>query len=334
MQSPHSLTGRYLSGKNRFPSPPPGALSTKASQVRMPRFHNLKKINVEFPVGCDFTCLTGVSGSGKSTLHEHLLRPAVQEALSRPLDTSRPSQRHNVTGIAQFDKILVLDQNPIGHTNRADVETYVDVLTPPPLFLRHPPSPKPRDYNPANSASTIAAGCAQPAGASATARSNCNSYPPSKSPAKVPRLSTQPVKPRSALQRQTLRAILESHRRRRRAVFANHLPNRSGSSTLCSQSASAICIWAKRSPPSPAEKRSGFDSAENLQNDRPGKTLYLMDEPTIGLHSEDIIKLLTIFHTLVDKGNTLIIIEHNLDIIANADYIIDLGPEAAPKAGK
>jgi len=326
--NPNSLTGAYLSGRKQLHIPEKRRSPKGYITIEKGTLHNLKEINLKVPTGC-FVAITGVSGSGKSTLMQDLLRPAIEEGIR-----ARKDRVGTVSGIAAFDRILVLDQSPIGKTNRADVSSYADLLTSLRYFFAALPQAEalgllPRQFS-HNNLKGMCKSCfghgfkqipLQFLPSVKVACDACRGY----------RLNPQSLEVRykgkhlGELLRMTVQEarewlipipkvvrILDTLI----AVGLGYLQLDQEIATLSGGEAGRLRLSRELS------KRAGE------------KTLYLFDEPTIGLHPEDVGKLLKIFHALVDRGSSLIVIEHNLDLIAQADQIIDLGPDAGDKGGE
>ncbi len=333
-KDPNSLTGAYLSGKRSVPIPEKRRTSKKTIHIENARLHNLKNISVDIPIGI-MTCLTGVSGSGKSTLMNDLLRPAAHQSLAtRKRPDTIEYAGSTISGLAHFDKLLVIDQNPIGTTNRADVNTYTDLATPLRHFFSELPESKMRGLKPKYfSYNHIKGMCTKCWGLGkrkiemqflAPIRvlcESCQGY-------RLKPISLQ-VKYKGKHLGHMLQYTVEE--------ALTELPPIPKAlnilETLKSVGLGYLQLGQEIATLSGGEAQR-LRLARELAKRQTGKTLYLFDEPTIGLHADDIARLLPIFHALVNKGNTLLIIEHNLDIIRSADHLIDLGPEAGIRGGE
>ena len=334
MQNPDSLTGAYLSGRKRVPIPTSRRSSKTYLQIENASLHNLKQISIKIPTGI-LTCITGVSGSGKSTLMNDLLRPSIEQALSgrKPLDVVQTNGTE-VSGIAQFTKLLVLDQNPIGHTNRADVSTYVDLLTPLRYFFADLPEAKMRGLQPKHFSFNHKKGMCTSCWGLGTRHISLQFLPPVKVMCDACHgYRLNPLSLQVATKGKHLGHILQMTVEEARP-FLPPIPKVIRIlDTLLSVGLGYLQLGQEIASLSGGEAQRLRLSRE-LSKRSIGKTLYLLDEPTVGLHSDDIVKLLAIFHSLIDKGNTVLIIEHNLDIIANADHVIDMGPGSGSKGGQ
>ncbi|MBS0605588.1 MAG: excinuclease ABC subunit UvrA [Verrucomicrobia bacterium] len=332
--NPNSLTGAYLSGRCRVPIPEKRRASSTQLKIENATLHNLKKISIDIPTGI-LACITGVSGSGKSTLMNDLLRPAAEKALSgrKPIDAVKTNGT-SVSGLAQFDKLLVLDQNPIGHTNRADVSTYVDLLTPLRYFFADLPEAKARGLQPRHFSFNHKKGMCTSCWGLGTRHISLQFLPPVKVTCDACHgYRLNPLSLKVMTKGKHLGNILQMTVEEARP-FLPPIPKVIRIlDTLISVGLGYLQLGQEIATLSGGEAQRLRLSRE-LAKRSTGKTLYLLDEPTVGLHSDDIVKLLCIFHTLVDKGNTVLIIEHNLDIIANADYLIDMGPGSGVHGGQ
>lgn len=334
LKDPKSLTGAYLSGRKKIPVPDERRSSPDKLQVINACMHNLKGFSVNFPIGA-ITCITGVSGAGKSTLLLDIVRPAVEKVLSSK--TGEDEMRLGKTvvrGISHFDKCLVLDQNPIGHTSRADVSTYVDALTPLRYLYASLPEAKTRGLQAKHFSFNHRKGMCTSCWGLGTKNIALQFLPPVKvacDSCKGYRLN--PLSLKVYFKGKHLGEVLKMtvddalH-------FFDAIPKvRKILDTLVSVGLGYVTLGQEIATLSGGETQRMRLSRE-LSKRSTGRTLYLLDEPSIGLHSEDIAKLSRIFQTLADKGNTLIMVEHNLDLMAGSDHVIDIGPEAGEKGGE
>lgn len=331
MRNSKSLTGAYLSGKLQLPIPEKRrTLDKGVIKIENASKHNLKNVDVEIPVSA-LTCLTGVSGSGKSTLMIDVLLPAVEKGL---LSSDRVNHEGaTISGISQFDRLLSIDQNPIGHTIRSDVCTYVDVLTRIREFFSSLPAARMRGLQPKHFSYNHRKGMCTACWGLGYKKVQMYFLPPIKvvcEECKGMRLN--PVSLEVLYDGKNLGQYLDSTVDEARIVFQNHPRITRILDTLISVGLGYLKLGQEMVSLSGGEAQR-IKLSRELAKRSTGKTLYLLDEPTTGLHSDDIKKLLTVLHKLVDKGNTMVIIEHNTDIIKNADYLIDLGPEAGKEGG-
>jgi excinuclease ABC subunit A len=333
-QSKTSLTGAYLSGRKQIPYPQVRRKGKKGLHIQNAHLHNLKNIDCEIPLGI-FTCLTGVSGSGKSTLMNDLLRPAVEQALATRKKTDAISYLGStITGLSAFDKLLVIDQNPIGHTNRADITTYADLSTPLRYYFAELPEAKLRGLKPKHFSFNHLKGMCTKCWGLGKRKVEMQFLPPVRLTCdacngfRLNPLSLE-VKTRGKHFGHILQMTVEEA-----LAWIAPIPKVVRIlETLVSVGLGYLELGQEIATLSGGEAQR-LRLARELAKRATGKTLFLLDEPSIGLHSEDLLKLIEIFHSLVNKGNTVVMIEHNLDLIANADHLIDLGPEAGAGGGQ
>ncbi len=332
LQDHHSLTGAYLSGRKKIALPKERRSAKKWIGIENAAIHNLANLSLKFPIGA-LTCITGVSGSGKSTLLHDLLQPAATLAVSNRLSSVHIGTS-KISGLNAFEKVVVLEQNPIGQTNRADVGTYVDLLTPLRLFYASLPLAQARGLQPKHFSFNHRSGmCTHCQGLGV--RTVMLQFLP---PVHVPCESCNgnrlnPVSLQIEYKGKHLGHIFRMSVEEA-CTFLPQVPKvQRLLSTLMEVGLGYLQIGQEVASLSGGEAQR-LRLARELAKRSKGKILYLLDEPTVGLHAQDIAGLLPIFHTLVDQGNTLIIIEHNLDVIAQADYIVDLGPDAGAKGGQ
>lgn len=332
--NPRSLTGAYLSGRKTIPLPEKRRKPTGHIQIQHASLNNLKNLTLDLPLGT-LACLTGVSGSGKSTLLNDLLRPACEQSLARRQRQDRVDYKGAaVSGLKQIDKLLVMDQNPIGQTNRADVSTYIELAPPLRQFFAALPEAKIRGLQPKNFSSNHLKGMCTSCWGIGTRKISMQFLPDVRIPCdtchgyRLNPLSLQ-VKLRGKHYGHMLKMTVEEA-----LTWIPPIPKAVRIlETLISVGLGYLTLGQEIATLSGGEAQR-IRLARELSKRSRGHTLYLFDEPTIGLHSEDIARLLKIFHALVENGHSLILIEHNLDLIANCDYLIDLGPEAGRYGGE
>jgi excinuclease ABC subunit A len=332
--NPHSLTGAYLRGEKSIPIPAKRRPFSPDIRIEKASLHNLKNISVAFPKSA-ITCITGVSGSGKSSLIRHLLKPAAEKIAYSRKKPAEPFLYKEALfyGLSSFEKVVAIDQSPIGQTARADVSTYTEIQ---PLLRSHYAQMtlaevkglQPRHFSP-NHKSGMCRTCwglgyknvdLQFLPTVRVPCESCKGY-------RLGPLSLE-VQYRGKHLGQVLEMSVEEALR-----FFHAIPRVVRKlETLVSVGLGYLQLGQEIASLSGGEAQRLRLSRE-LAKREAGKTLYLIDEPTVGLHSDDIAKLIPIFHRLAEKKNTLILIEHNLDLIANADYVIDLGPDAGAKGG-
>ena len=331
--NPNSLTGAYLSGKKQIPIPKKRRTSKTHICIKNASLHNLKNISATFPTGA-ISVITGVSGSGKSTLLADILQPALTKALKeRPKPKEISLHGATISGIENIHKLLVVNQNPIGHTKRADVSTYVDLLTPLRHFFASLPEAKVRGLLPRHFSYNHLKGMCRTCWGLGTKTIQMQLLPPVKMLCDACHgYRLNPLSLQIMTKGKHLGHLLElSVNEAKKWLPPIHKIVRI-LDTLSSVGLGYLKLGQ------PIATLSGGEAgrirlSKEIAKWTKGKTLYLFDEPTIGLHSSDTEKLLKIFHILVDAGHTLIIIEHNMDVIANADHVIDLGPGAGAAGG-
>jgi excinuclease ABC subunit A len=332
--NPASLTGAYMSGIKKVPIPASRKKSDTHISIRNAQLHNLKHIAIDIPLRI-LTCITGVSGSGKSTLVNDLLRPAVEKGLSKKEKGKKNLEYMGAqfTGIDACDKLLVLDQNPIGHTNRADISTYVDLLAPLRYFFASLPEAEIRGLMPKHFSFNHKKGMCPTCWGLGVRTIPMQFLPP----VKVTCESCQgyrlnPLSLKVTTKGKHLGHILHMNVEEALA-FLPPIPKAVRIlETLLSVGLGYVQLGQEIATLSGGEAQR-LRLVRELAKRSLGHTLYLFDEPTVGLHADDIVKLLKIFHRLIEKGHTVLIIEHNLDVIASADYIIDMGPGSGAQGG-
>lgn len=330
--NPNSLTGAYLSGKLSVPVPKKRHAATENHLfIRHGKVNNLKGIAVDIPVGL-LTCLTGVSGSGKSTLMHQVLLPGVKQGLN--LQDEIIQNRFTVSGISHFDKVLSIDQNPIGHTVRSDVGTYVDVLARMREFFASLPLSRTKGLQGKHFSYNHRRGMCTSCWGLGYRRVEMHFLPPVRVVCEECKgLRLNPVSLEVTYHGKNFGQYLDMTVDEARIAFENHPRIVRLLDTLISVGLGYLKLGQEMASLSGGEAQR-IKLSRELGKRSTGRTLYLLDEPTTGLHSDDIKKLLGVLHRLVDKGNTMVIIEHNLDVIKNADYLIELGPEAGDAGGK
>lgn len=331
-RNPQSLTGAYLSGKLNIPTPLKRRPAKKERlSIENAKLHNLKDIDVKIPVGL-LTCLTGVSGSGKSTLLHDVLQPAVEQGINSKDKVDYKGS--TVKGISHFDKIISIDQNPIGHTARSDVGTYVDILGRMREFFASLPLARSKGLQGKHFSYNHRRGMCTACWGLGYKRVEMYFLPPIRVVCEdCHGLRLNPVSLEVTYAGKNFGQYLDMTVDEVRAVFQNHPRIIRPLDTLISVGLGYLKLGQEMASLSGGEAQR-IKLSRELAKRSTGQTLYLLDEPTTGLHSDDIKKLLSVLQRLVDKGNTMVIIEHNLDIIKNADYIVELGPEAGDAGGE
>jgi len=327
LKSSESLTGQYLRGEKRIPVPPQRRAmgGTKHLTIIGARENNLKDINVSIPLGV-FACVTGVSGSGKSTLVNDILYKALAQKLYQARD--KPGQFRQIKGIEHIDKVIEVDQTPIGRTPRSNPATYTREL-----YSRLPASKK-RGFKPGRFSFNVKGGRCEACSGDGIKKIEMHFLPDVYVECEVckgKRFNTQTL---DVYYRDKNIADVLNTAVDEALLFFEDIPRiKNVLQTLCDVGLGYIKLGQ------PATTLSGGEAqrvklATELCKNATGKTLYLLDEPTTGLHFADVDKLLNVLQRLVNKGNTVLVIEHNLEVIKNADYIIDLGPDGGDKGGE
>ncbi|MGD1034425.1 MAG: excinuclease ABC subunit UvrA [Candidatus Dormibacteria bacterium] len=332
LASPRSLTGQYLRGELSIPipamrRPAGGAMLT----VRGATENNLKSVTVQFPLGL-FICVTGVSGSGKSTLVNDILYRRLAQALYRAKD--RPGKHEKVEGIQHIDKVIDVDQSPIGRTPRSNPATYVGVFTDIRDLFAKLPEARIRGYKPGRFSFNVSGGRCEACSGDGMIKIEMHFLPDIYVACEVCKgrrytKEALEVKFRGS----SIADVLEMTVDEAAALFANQPRIVRRLRTLQDVGLGYIRLGQPATQLSGGEAQRVKLSTELSRRDT-GRTLYILDEPTTGLHFADVEKLLAVLHRLVDAGNTVIVIEHNLDVVKTADWIVDLGPDGGDAGGE
>jgi len=326
-----SITGQFLSRARTIPVPERRTDDLGSFWVRGASMHNLKHIDVEFPVG-KFVCVTGVSGSGKSTLVNEIVYKALANQLHRM--RVKPGDHDEVVGIEVFDKVIDIDQSPIGRTPRSNPATYTDLFTPIRELYSLTPEAKVRGYKPGRFSFNVRGGRCETCKGDGQIKIEMHFLPDVYVPCetcKGARYNRETLEVR--FKGKSIADVLDMSVEEALAFFAKIPKLRRKLQTLHDVGLDYIKLGQ------PATTLSGGEAqriklAKELSKVATGRTLYMLDEPTTGLHFADIEKLLDVLQRLVDAGNTVLVIEHNLDVIKQADWLIDLGPEGGEAGGE
>ncbi len=326
-----SITGEFLSGKRTIAVPERREHENGSFVVRGATMHNLKGIDVEFPVG-KLVCVTGVSGSGKSTLVNEIVYKALANRLHRL--RVKPGAHESVEGIECFDKVIDIDQSPIGRTPRSNPATYTDIFTPIRELYSLTPEAKVRGYKPGRFSFNVRGGRCETCKGDGTIKIEMHFLPDVYVPCETcqgRRYNRETLEVR--FKGKSIADVLEMSVEEALRFFAKIPKLRRRLQTLHDVGLDYIKLGQ------PATTLSGGEAqrvklAKELGKVATGRTLYILDEPTTGLHFADIEKLLEVLQRLVDAGNTVLVIEHNLDVIKQADWIVDLGPEGGEAGGE
>ncbi|MCD1124861.1 excinuclease ABC subunit UvrA [Jinshanibacter sp. LJY008] len=334
MKVPESLTGQFLSGKRKIEIPKQrvAADASKVLKVIGATGNNLKNVTLTVPVGL-FTCITGVSGSGKSTLINDTLYPIAQRQLNGATgDEVAPYKE--ITGLEHFDKVIDIDQSPIGRTPRSNPATYTGIFTPIRELFAGVPESRARGYNPGRFSFNVRGGRCEACQGDGVIKVEMHFLPDVYVPCdqckgKRYNRETLEVKYKGKNINEVLEMTVEDARE-----FFDVVPALSRKlQTLMDVGLSYIRLGQSATTLSGGEAQR-VKLAKELSKRGTGQTLYILDEPTTGLHFADIEQLLTVLHQLRDQGNTIVVIEHNLDVIKTADWIVDLGPEGGSGGGQ
>jgi excinuclease ABC subunit A len=332
IRAPHSLTGRYLSGEKQIAMrharrQPNG----QAIAVLGARENNLKNIDVSFPLGV-ITVVTGVSGSGKSTLVNDILYSALAKTLYRSRE--EPGAHKAISGAEHIDKVIRIDQSPIGRTPRSNPATYTGVFTHIRDLYAMLPESRERGYKAGRFSFNVPGGRCEACQGEGQRRIEMNFLPDVYVQCEVcggHRYNAETLVVR--YKGYSIADLLETPVSDALAVLENIPQARQRLQTLVDVGLGYIHLGQSAVTLSGGEAQR-IKLARELSKRQTGRTLYLLDEPTTGLHFDDVSKLLDVLHRLTDLGNTVIIIEHNLDVIRNADWVIDLGPEGGDEGGR
>jgi excinuclease ABC subunit A len=326
-----SVTGDFLSGRRRIEPPEGRREPTGTVTLLGATEHNLKSVDVEFPLGV-FTCITGVSGSGKSTLVNEILYKALANAVSR--GKHRPGRHAGLRGVEDVDKVIDIDQSPIGRTPRSNPATYTKVFDHIRQLFASTPEAKIRGYKPGRFSFNVKGGRCEACRGDGQIRIEMHFLPDVYVPCEVckgRRYNNETL--RATYKGKSISDVLDMTVEEACEFFAPVPAIARRMDTMRDVGLGYVRLGQ------PATTLSGGEAqrvklASELGKRATGKTVYILDEPTTGLHFADVEKLLSILHRLVDAGNTVIVIEHNLDVIRSADHVIDLGPEGGDAGGE
>jgi excinuclease ABC subunit A len=330
LKSRKSITGQYLTGKRSIPVPamrrePKGYLT-----VRGAREHNLKGVDVDFPLGC-MVAVTGVSGSGKSTLVNDILLRSLMQRIYKSKEV--PGRHKRIDGAEVLDKVISIDQSPIGRTPRSNPATYTGVFDHIRRLFASTTEAKVRGYQPGRFSFNVKGGRCEACAGDGTIKIEMHFLPDVYVPCEVckgARYNRDTLD--IAFKGKNIAEVLDLPCEEAVEFFANQPVIARHMQTLVDVGLGYVRLGQ------PAPTLSGGEAqriklASELSKRSTGRTIYVLDEPTTGLHFEDIRKLLTVLSRLVDQGNTVLVIEHNLDVIKTSDWVIDLGPEGGDGGG-
>jgi excinuclease ABC subunit A len=327
----NSVTGKYLTGKESIPVPSVRRLPRGDKLVvRGAREHNLQNIDVEIPLGC-FVAVTGVSGSGKSTLVRDILLPALMQRIYKSKDA--PGRHKKVDGIDQLDKVIDMDQSPIGRTPRSNPATYTGVFDHIRKLFAATPEAKVRGYQPGRFSFNVQGGRCEACAGDGTIKIEMHFLPDVYVPCEVCKggrynRDTLDI----TFKGKNIADVLDMPISEAVDFFSNQPAIARHMQTLVDVGLGYVRL-GQSAPTLSGGEAQRVKLASELAKRSTGHTIYLLDEPTTGLHFEDVRRLLTVLSRLVDQGNTVLVIEHNLDVIKTADWLIDLGPEGGNGGG-
>jgi excinuclease ABC subunit A len=326
-----SITGRYLTGKASIAVPekrrsPSGEVIT----IRGAREHNLQELDVEIPLGC-FIAVTGVSGSGKSTLIRDILLPAMMQRIYKSKEA--PGKHRTVEGIDAIDKVIDMDQSPIGRTPRSNPATYTGVFDSIRKLFAAAPESKVRGYQPGRFSFNVTGGRCEACSGDGTIKIEMHFLPDVYVPCEVckgARYNRDTLE--ITFKGKNIAEVLNMPVSEALEFFSNQPSIARYMQTLVDVGLGYVRL-GQSAPTLSGGEAQRVKLASELAKRSTGHTMYLLDEPTTGLHFEDVRRLLTVLSRLVDQGNTVLVIEHNLDVIKTGDWLIDLGPEGGNGGG-
>ena len=331
MNCPRSITGKFLSGKEKIEIPSKRRRPKGFLKISNCEENNLKKIEVKFPVGC-FTCVTGVSGSGKSSLVSRTLYPTLANYVNK---TNREEGKHGkVQGLELFDKVINIDQSPIGRTPRSNPATYTGVFTPIRELFASTQAAKVKGYNASRFSFNVPGGRCERCEGDGIKRIEMYFLPDIEVPCEVcdgKRYNQETLS--ITYKGKNISEVLDMTVENALKFFGNIPSIRTKLQALYDVGLGYIKLGQSSTTLSGGEAQR-VKLATELAKRSTGQTLYILDEPTTGLHMYDVKKLISILQKFVEKGNSVVVIEHNLDVIKVADYIIDLGPEGGDGGGQ
>lgn len=332
LKSSGSLTGKYLSRELTIEIPQRRDYKKKRSlRIIGAEEHNLKNIDVKIPLGV-FNCITGVSGSGKSTLVEETLYRALAKRLYG--SKLRPGKHGRIKGVDNIDKVIVVDQSPIGRTPRSNPATYTGAFDPIRKLYSSLPESRMRGYKPGRFSFNVKGGRCEACRGEGVKKIEMHFLPDVYVTCEVcggARFNDQTLQVK--FKGYNISDVLKMSVKEALAIFKNITPVKSKLETLNEVGLGYIRLGQPATTLSGGEAQRVKLSTE-LSKRATGRTLYILDEPTTGLHFADISKLLDVLHKLVSQGNTVLVIEHNLDVIKSSDHVIDLGPEGGDEGGQ
>ncbi len=331
LEEPRSVTGQFLAGSRAIAIPPARRRPRGHFVVRGAREHNLKNLDVSVPTG-SFVCVTGVSGSGKSTLVNDIIFRSLSNLVNRA--PVRPGEHDRIDGIEQLDKVINIDQSPIGRTPRSNPATYTGLFDHIRELFSQAQESKVRGYAPGRFSFNVKGGRCEACKGDGTLKIEMHFLPDVYVPCEVcqgKRYNRETLEVR--FKGKNVAEVLDMSVEEAVEFFANQPKIRRRLQTLADVGLDYIKLGQPSTTLSGGEAQR-VKLATELAKVATGNTLYILDEPTTGLHFADVDKLLEVLQRLVDAGNTVLVIEHNLDVIKCADWLIDLGPEGGDAGGE
>lgn len=330
-KNPNSITGKYLSGEKIVSMPTSRRKGNKKFiEIKGASEHNLKNINVKFPLG-ELVLVTGVSGSGKSTLVNEVLVKAVLKNLGR--SKVHPGAHKSIQGLDEIDKLVQIDQNPIGRTPRSNPATYTGVFDEIRDVFSKTPEARMRGYDKGRFSFNVKGGRCEHCQGDGVKVISMNFLPDVSVPCEVcegKRYNEETLQ--CTYKGKNIYDVLEMSIEEALVFFENHPRIKNKLQTLQDVGLGYLKLGQSSTTLSGGEAQR-VKLASELQKRPTGKTIYILDEPTTGLHTDDVNRLISVLQRIVDNGDTVIVIEHNLDVIKNADWVIDLGPEGGDLGG-
>ena len=333
MANPHSLTGQYLMGTRKIPLPKSRRKPKEGQALKLvgARTHNLQNVTVGFPLGT-FICVTGVSGGGKSSLIIETLYKGLAQLLND--NAEQPGPHDRIEGIELINKIVDIDQSPIGRTPRSNPATYTGVFTPIREWFAALPESKARGYSPGRFSFNVKGGRCEACQGDGIIKIEMHFLPDvyvecDQCHGKRYNRETLEIKYRDKSIADVLDMTVEEA-----LIFFEAMPSIKEKLATLSQVGLGYIHVGQRATTLSGGEAQRVKLSKELSRRATGKTLYILDEPTTGLHFDDVRKLLEVLHTLVDQGNTVIVIEHSLEVIKTADWVIDIGPEGGDGGGR
>ncbi len=331
MANPASLTGQYLCGKKYIPVPAHRRVPSGWLTLTGCREHNLKNVTASVPLGV-FTCVTGVSGSGKSSLVNEILYKVLAKELNRA--KTRPGKYDSVSGLEQLDKIVFIDQSPIGRTPRSNPATYTGVFDLIRKVFAMTPQARAMGYKENRFSFNVKGGRCETCGGDGVLKIEMHFLPDMFVPCEVckgQRYNRETLQVR--YKDKTIADVLDMTAEEALTFFDAHPQIRRKLQTICDVGLGYIRLGQTATTLSGGEAQR-MKLASELSRAATGRTMYVLDEPTTGLHTDDVGRLIEILQRLTAHGNSVLVIEHNLDVIKTADYLLDLGPEGGDQGGQ